>query len=392
MIGRRRFLEVASVGLASASSTPEGLFAQEPRPEPKAALEADEQVNRVLGQARTDGRRLPGMVGGIIRDERLTAIGAVGIRKIGSTSPMRVDDFLHLGSCTKAMTATMIGTLVDEGKLRWDLTVAEAFPDWAGEIHPDFATVTLDQLLRHRAGLPHDVPWWGADRSVSVVEQRRGLLYQALRVAPTSLPGSKYAYSNAGYVLAAMMAERAAIAPWEDLMRRRVFGPLGMASAGFGPPGSRGRVDQPWGHRAEGDTVTAVQDDNPAALGPAGTVHCTLGDWARFGSYHLTGSLGGVRLLEPETLKALHTARAGEDYALGGWLALERSWAGGKALAHTGSNTFWYSSIWLAPGRDFGVLVVVNAAGKPAEDACDQAASGLIRLATINQRPPRRRS
>ena len=191
-----------------------------------------------------------------------------------------------------------------------------------------------------------------------------------------------------------MVAERAAGAPWEDLIKRRVFEPLGMASAGFGPPGTRGRVDQPWGHLAEGDTVRAIQDDNPQVMGPAGTVHCTLRDWARFASYHLKGVLGGVRLLKPETLKALHAARPREEYTPGGWLALERSWAGGKALAHTGSNTYWYSSVWLAPEREFGVLVVVNAAGKPAEDACDQAASALIRLAMSNASSggrPRRR-
>ncbi len=403
MIGRRRFLGVASIGLASACLDSAQLFAQDPRPKAKAKgkvksvagdatpLEADEQVNRILGQARTDGRRLPGMVGGLVRGETLVSTGAVGIRKIGSPEPMRVDDLLHLGSCTKAMTATMIGTLVDEGKLRWDSTVAEVFPDAAVEMHPDYASVTLDQLLKHRAGLPHDLSWWDGDQGTSVLDQRRALMIQGLRKAPESKPGSKYSYSNTGFVLAGMMAEQVARAPWEVLMGRRVFGPLGMTSAGFGPPGTRGKVDHPWGHRATGDVVEAVHEDNPAVMGPAGSVHCSLRDWARFASFHLRGELGGVRLLKPATLKALHTAKAGEEYA-GGWLVQDRSWAGGTALAHTGSNTLWYSSIWLAPARDFAVMAVVNAAGKPAEEACDQAVSGLVRLATINDhQSPRRR-
>jgi CubicO group peptidase (beta-lactamase class C family) len=292
------------------------------------------------------------------------------------------------------MTATMIGTLVDEGKLRWESTVGEAFPDWVGEIHPDYASVTLDQLLRHRAGLPHDLPWWEAGRGLSVVDQRRGLMALGLQQAPRSRPGSTYTYSNTGYVLAGMMAEQAARAPWEDLMRRRVFGPLGMVSAGFGPPGTRGHVDQPWGHRAEGNLVEAVYHDNPAVMGPAGTVHCSIRDWGRFASFHLKGELGGTRLLKPETLKTLHTPLPGQEYACG-WIALERSWAGGRALTHAGSNTYWYSTIWLAPARDFAILVSINAAGKPAEQAADQAVSGLVRLVTMNDRPgprPRRRS
>jgi CubicO group peptidase (beta-lactamase class C family) len=400
MIGRRRFLRLASFGLASGSVAPADLFAQDPRPKGKArakpasgdapALEADEQVVRILGQARTDGRRLPGMIGGIVRGEKLASVGAVGIRKIGSPEPMRVDDLVHLGSCTKAMTATMIGTLVDEGKLRWESTVAEVFPDWARGMHPGYAAVTLDQLVRHRAGLPHDLAWWEGGRGVSVVEARRGLMASALRVAPESKPGATYSYSNTGYVLAGMMAEQVTRTSWEDLMKRRVFGPLAMVSAGFGPPGTRGKVDHAWGHRATGDLVEAVHDDNPPVMGPAGTVHCSLVDWARFASFHLRGELGGVRLLKPETLKVLHTAKGDEEYA-GGWLICDRSWAGGTALSHTGSNTYWYCSIWLAPARDFAVLAVVNAAGKPAEDACDQAVSGLVRYANPNDRPPRRR-
>jgi CubicO group peptidase (beta-lactamase class C family) len=401
MIGRRRFLGFASLGLMSPN-----LFAQDPRPKGKAktkakaaaddapALETDEQVNRVLSQARTDGRRLPGMIGAIVRGEKLASIGAVGIRKIGSDEPMRVDDLVHLGSCTKAMTATMIGTLVDEGKLRWDSTVAEVFPDWAEGLHPDYASVTLDHLLRHLAGLPHDLAWWEGNRAgVPVVEQRRGLMSQALRVAPESKPGATYSYSNTGYVLAGMMAEQVTRTTWEDLMKRRVFGPLGMASTGFGPPGTRGKVDHAWGHRASGNLVEAVHDDNPPVMGPAGTVHCSMRDWARFASYHLKGELGGVRLLKAETLKALHTPRADEEYA-GGWLINDRSWAGGRALSHTGSNTYWFCSIWLAPARNFAILVACNAAGKPVEDACDQAVSGLVRLVTGNERPgprPRRR-
>ena len=121
MVDRRRFLGAAALGLAGGR-----LLAREPEgPTPFHVPTApDERVNRILEAARTGGRRLPGMVGAVVRGEEVTAIGAVGIRKIGSPEPIRVDDVVHLGSCTKAMTATMIGTLVDEGKLGWETTLA----------------------------------------------------------------------------------------------------------------------------------------------------------------------------------------------------------------------------------------------------------------------------
>ena len=172
---------------------------------------------------------------------------------------------------------------------------------------------------------------------------------RALQAAPEHKPGTTYSYSNVGFVLAGMMAEEATRTPWEDLMRRRVFEPLKMASAGFGPPGGKGQSDQAWGHRASGNLVEAVYEDNPPAMGPAGTIHCSVADWARFASLHLQGSVGGVTLVKPETLKALHTPRTREEYA-GGWSVVERSWAGpGKALTHTGSNTYWYCTIWARP-------------------------------------------
>jgi CubicO group peptidase (beta-lactamase class C family) len=398
MIGRRRFLGVVSFSLISASLGMPNLFAQDPRPKTRAkgktkasskakkavgeqaSLEPDEQVIRILGQARTDGRRLPGMIGAIIRGEELTNIGAVGIRKIGSPDLIRVDDLVHLGSCTKAMTATMIGTLVDEGKLRWDSTVREIFPDWTEQIHADYASVTLNQMMAHRGGFPHDVEWWEMGQSRSVVDQRRALLLKALQSPPEVKPGSTYSYSNVGFVLAGMMAEQVTRTSWEELMNRRLFAPLKMTTAGFGPPGTRGELDHAWGHRASGDLVEAVHHDNSPSMGPAGTVHCSIQDWGKFASLHLTGSVGGVKLVKPQTLKALHTPRPGEEY-VGGWLVSGRSSSSNEFLTHTGSNTYWYCSICLALSRGVGALVAVNSAGKPAEDACDQAIKGLIQYA-----------
>jgi CubicO group peptidase (beta-lactamase class C family) len=406
MLGRRAFLESASLALISAAVCPTGVIAQDPKPRSKAKarvkttgallanplekpLEPDEQINRILAQARTDGRRMPGMVGGIIQGEELTQVGAVGIRKIGSPEPFLVSDLVHLGSCTKAMTATMIGTLVDEGKLGWDWSIAKIFPEWASTTHPEFRAVTLHQLLAHRGGFGHDLAWYSMRQAGSVSEQRRMLLSEALKDAPEIKPGTDYHYSNVGYVLAGLMAEQVMRSSWEDLMIKRVFQPLGMTTAGFGVPGTRGKVDQPWGHRVSGDTVEAIRMDNSPTMGPAGTVHCSLRDWAKFAALHLGGSVAGVTLVKPETLKALHLPREGENYA-GGWLVTIRSSSAGPTLTHNGSNTLWYCSIWLDTGRKLGYLVATNAAGRIAEEACQQAIDSLRRYANPNDRPRRR--
>jgi CubicO group peptidase (beta-lactamase class C family) len=274
------------------------------------------------------------------------------------------------------MTATMIGTLVEEGKLAWGSTIGDVFAEEAEQVHPQFQAVTLSHLLTHRAGLPHDARWWRLPGQTTT-RQRWSLLKTVLTDAPANKPGSTYVYSNVGYALASLMAEHVTGESWETLMRRRLFEPLGMASAGFGSPGKPGKVNQPWGHRVAGERVAPTQSDNAPVMGPAGSVHCSVPDWARFAALHLNGKPGKGKVIKSSTIRTLHTPPPGRNYA-GGWMVVERSWAGGLALNHNGSNTCWFVTIWLAPVPNFAVLVATNQGGKHADTACDEAASELI--------------
>lgn len=387
MVKRRNFLRKVALGIAACGAGAGRGVAQDPgdkpasRPSPltddSTGIRASEAVNRALAPIR-DQHQLPGLIGGIVRGDRLESIGVVGVRKLGSPALFRVSDQVHIGSDTKAMTATMIGSLVDEGKLGWSTTIAEAFPDTAKKVHPGFRKVTLWELLTHRAGLPANGPWRLLGKSRSTTDQRRVLMAGMLQSAPQTKPGTKFAYSNVGYALAGLMAEQVTGQSWETLMRQRLFEPLDMASAGFGPPGTKGKVDQPWGHESKGKTFEPRQEDNAPALGPAGTVHCTMADWARFASLHLRAAQGKPRLLKEETFRKLQTPPPGSDYA-GGWLVVERPWAGGHALSHSGSNTMWYATIWVAPERDFALLTATNAGGDAASQACDEAIEALVK-------------
>ncbi len=348
-------------------------------------IRADEQLGKLLEKIR-DAHQLPGLIGGIVRGDMLASIAAAGVRKIGSAEPMQVQDQVHIGSNTKAMTATLLGMLVDDGLLTWSSTIRELFPEVASRLHPNFQTVTLADLLTHRAGLPHDASW---DRlpGLTTTDQRRAALLSLLSKPPLSRPGTVFAYSNAGYVMAGLMAEEVSGQSWEDLIQQRLFEPLGMKSAGFGPPGqSNGdRIDQPWGHRQMFGRFEPVLHDNPPCMGPAGTVHCSVPDWGKFAALHLRGAEGKGRLLKPATFRTLHTPPPGGDYA-GGWTVGEQSWARGKTLSHNGSNTYWYASIWIIPAQDLATLVATNQAGSAAETACDEATRELIRYAAASRR------
>jgi CubicO group peptidase (beta-lactamase class C family) len=329
--------------------------------------------------------KLPGMVAAVVQGDEPVALGAAGVRRKGSPERVTVGDRFHIGSCTKSMSATLLAMLVEEGKLSWTTTLAQTFPDLAESMHPDYRSVTLEQLLSHRAGMPKGLDRGGLWARLRLhrgrpTEARRLLLEGVVAQAPASEPGTEYLYSNAGYAAAGHMAEEVTGASWEELMRKRLFAPLGMTTAGFGAPG-RGKVlDEPRGHRRSGDPVEpGPRADNPPAIGPAGTVHCSLGDWAKYIRLHLRGARGDAPMLGPATFDKLHTPRGDEPkYALG-WLVVERRWGGGEVLTHAGSNTMWFAVSWLAPKRDFAVLVACNQGGDEAEKACDEAAWALIR-------------
>ncbi len=331
--------------------------------------------------------QLPALAAAVVTHRGLESLAVTGYRRRDRDVPVTTNDLWHLGSNTKAMTAVLAGRLIERGRLSWQTTPAEVFSELAGEFHSDFRGITLRQLLTHRAGLKANLDWGRLARTGSVVELRRAAVRAALSAPPEYPPGTRALYSNLGYVLAGAMLERVAGAPWEDLMRREVFEPLGMRSAGFGGVGTPGALDQPWGHHAGGRPArhNGPGADNPPVLGPAGTVHCTLADWARFVADFLRGLRGEPGLLQPATYRALVAVEPGPDTSGqsygAGWVVTRRDWAGGLALNHCGCNTLFFANVWLAPERDFAVLVVANQ-GLDAFEATDAAVAALVRART----------
>ena len=331
---------------------------------------------------------VPGMVAGLVVGDQLVEVGSAGVRRRGRDVKLTVDDQFHLGSCTKAMTASLCAVLVEQGKLSWDMSLKDVFGE---RVSGSLEDITLEQLLQHRSGLTGEMMSDGIFLLMRLhsgaARDARALVLSRLSSLPLEAkPGEKYIYSNFGYMLAGHMAEEVTDDDWETLMRRHIFEPLKMKSAGFGPPGEAQDLTQPRGHFALGQPIEpSWMADNPASIGPAGTVHCNIADWARFVGWHLQGTQGRAELLQAETFKRLHTPTATspeEEAGLGyaaGWRILERPWGEGRVLMHGGSNTMWQAVVWMAPNRDFAVLVACNQGGEKAGLACDQAASAVIR-------------
>ncbi len=349
---------------------------------------APDDISKQLERIREENGS-PALAAAVVDEGKIVALGASGFRNVRIPVPVTLEDKWHLGSCTKSMTASvvamLVAMLVEEHKLSWGTTIGEIFPELGDRIEPGWLNVRVDQLLVHRGGAPADPPagLWKAAMAQrgSPTEQRYALVRGLLARDPAYTAGARWVYSDCGYAIVGAIMERVSGESWENLLRHRLFEPLGMTSAGFGPPSSMGQLDQPWGHRGYDAPYVPVPPgldaDNPPAIGPAAAVHCTIADFATYANWHVAGSIGECRLLKAESFKILHTPPPGQTYAMG-WSVTKRRWAGGITLMHNGENTMFYAVMWLGPGRNTAFVAAANADSPDAQTACDEAIRKLI--------------
>jgi CubicO group peptidase (beta-lactamase class C family) len=330
-----------------------------------------------LEALRTEAK-LPAVAGATFSSSAISAVTAIGVRRQGDDTAVTTGDLWHIGSITKSFTSLLIARHVERGEMAWTSTLGDLLgASRAGK----FAPVTLSQLLSHRAGLPANVPpaIMGAvmEGGPAVEVQRQRILDTVLAGEPAAAAGAAFLYSNLGYILAGAIIEAKTNKSWQELLREEVLSPLKIASAGMGAPGERGAVTQPRGHRRTADgTLMPVEPgglaDNPPYLGPAGRLHMTAGDLARWGQVHLRGERGQDGLVRAETFKKLHQPETG-SYAMGWVLRPGES----RIIWHNGSNTMWYAIVAFNPAADRGVVIVTNGSIAAAQ-AVDAVAMGIV--------------
>jgi D-alanyl-D-alanine carboxypeptidase len=325
----------------------------------------DAAMSALAEQARQESESPAAIVMQIREGE--VRIGSAGIRASGEDVAVTPDDLWHIGSNTKSMTATLVARLVERGVVNWDDTIAQHLGEHLDGMDPGYAGVTFRHLLSHHSGAPANIGVVHMLRfklegtgGRSMPAQRLDFASQIMASPPNSEPGSQFAYSNAGYVIAAAMLEQVTGQSWEMLMAQEVFAPLGITQAGFGAPGSQDVIDQPRGHRpgllGGLSALTGAAADNPPVLGPAGTVHISMADYARYLQAHIDGARGEASdYLGPDSWEILQTAQFGSSYAMG--------WGvGGGMLRHSGSNTLWLVQTVIVPDEDVGAVVALNRA------------------------------
>ena len=257
----------------------------------------------------------PAMSIAVLHDGNVES-AASGVREIGKADVVSADEPFSIGSIGKSLCSTIIGKLIEDGKLRWDETLAEALPNTP--MKDGYRGVTIEEILHHRGGIPEDPGMMKAqvDRIVNgetdPLKIRDNYTRDILGRDPIGKPNEKFAYSNGGYALLGHIAEVATGKPYEQLVKEMIFQPLGMTHSytGFDTL----PADRPSGHvRPDKDPKGAWQPENftgpmEIMFAPAGGgMWCSAADLVKFGKMHMDGLNGKDGLLKAETIQRLHS-------------------------------------------------------------------------------------
>jgi CubicO group peptidase (beta-lactamase class C family) len=313
--------------------------------------------------------RIPGVGLGLIDAGKVVFEGGFGVRMLGKPEPVDADTLLLAASNTKAMTTLLLAELVDEGKLRWDEPVTEAYPDFRLGEADSTRQVQVKHLVCACTGLPRqDFEWLfnfgGATPASSLANLGT--------MQPTSRFGEVFQYSNlmaaaAGYVAAFVLSPQQELgAAYDEAMRSKVFEPLGMTRTTFDfPTALAGNFASPHDDGATGYTVPARMDPNYSvvALRPGGGMWTSAHDLSNYVLMELAlGQLpGGGQLVSRENLLERRKPQVaiGEGAAYG--MGLVTSIQKGIQVVGYGGSLFGYKSeMMFLPDYGVGAVILTN--------------------------------
>jgi len=170
---------------------------------------------------------IPGMAIAVVKDDELVLAHGFGVTNIETETAVTPETIFAIGSSTKAFTATLVGMLVDEGKMDWDDPITEYLPYCEFDIdsEDENAEVTIRDLLSHRTGFVRMGLLFASGKI-----PREEVLHDATAAEPFAGFREKFYYSNVMYMAGGIAAEKAAGTDWDTLIADRIFEPLGMES------------------------------------------------------------------------------------------------------------------------------------------------------------------
>jgi len=334
--------------------------------------------------------KVPGLAVAVVRNGEVVLLEGYGVRDAASQAPVTPDTLFAIGSSTKAFTATSLALLVDDGKLAWDTPVRTYLPSFKLKDPMASERMTPRDLVTHRSGLPrHDLVWYAAPLT------RQDLVSRLEFLEPSVDFRSRWQYQNLMFMTAGYLAGEVAGTSWEDLVRARIFAPLGMKGSNFSVEDSKKSPDFAKPYQEKDEKVIDIPFRNIDAMGPAGSINSSARDMARWLMLQLGGGkVGETQVLTGPALVELHkpqmvVGESGQDpeitgtsYAMG-WFV--ESYRGHVRVQHGGAIDGFIAMVSFLPRDGIGVVALANLGGTGLpEVVARQAIDRLLGLPPID--------
>jgi CubicO group peptidase (beta-lactamase class C family) len=326
-------------------------------------VDLDKKIEKVISDFN-----LPGLAIAVVADGQIIKAKGYGYRDISKALLSTEDTQYSIGSSTKAFTSFMLATLVDEGKLEWDVAVKDYLPQW--DMHDEYATnhVTLRDMLSHRTGLPRHELIWYANSNLTIDD---------LMVKLPNLESSKelrqgFQYSNLMYAMSGYLAEKITEQDWNELIQARILDKLDMHNTSLNYSHMQSSDDYSLPYEEDGQElkVTPFNKHINGVMRPAGVINSSVKDMSKWLQVLLDeGLYKGRQLIQKPSLAQLqspHIAITGLSpdadksplsYGLG-WFT--RTYRGHYQVQHGGNIDGYTSAVFTYPHDGIGIVVLTN--------------------------------
>ncbi len=340
-----------------------------PAPEtPVVTPELRQRLDLLVEQLEQQRQTLhvPGMAIAVVKDDEVILTHGFGVANVETETPVTQETIFAIGSTTKAFTSTLVGMLVDEGKMDWDDPVTEYLPYFQMNVESEDESteVTLRDVLSHRTGFTRMGILFASGQI-----PREEVLHDAVKAEPYVPLGEKWYYSNVMYMSAGVAAGIVDGTDWDTLVKERIFEPLDMnsttTSVTEAEKDTRLALGYLWDENLQAYEYKPMRNvDN---IGPAGSINSNVLDMAQWVRLQLgRGEYEGRRLISEASLRETWTTQVDITATIGygmGWMI--REWEGQPVIEHGGNVDGFSAQVALLPESNLGFVLLTNASASP---------------------------
>lgn len=337
--------------------------AQKNKDDAKIITAFDEYVKKELPRWQT-----PGISVAVVKDGKIIFTKAYGVRELGKPQPYTTKTLSACASTTKAMTATCMGMLVDEGKVKWSDKVMDILPSFKLASPYSSSEITVLDLFTHNAGLGNADLLWVSGYS------REEILQHMQLMEPSYSLRSSFIYQNLMYIVAGEVIHKLTGKTWDEFITERIFKVLGMNNTYADHSVLTANMDVTTAHFKDKDTLKAIPYIYTDNIGPAGGVFSCADDMAKWLQCVLDSTkINGNRLLKPATYAAMFKPQVIAPLSMystmeimkPNWFTYGLGWfqhdyRGKMVQFHTGSLAGLTAIAGLLPAEHFGIYIFGN--------------------------------